>query len=186
MFRSIKNIINYIFQRVYVNETIILFELKKLKKQNSIAIVKNATFENLNDILSFQDLKFIKVFENFLKIGDTGYLGYIEKECVHRSWVQSNNQTVDLPLSIPYKLKDNEIFIHYCETSHKARGKNIYPHVLCHIAEEFKEKKILITTTKNNIASIKGMRKVGFVPRETIHIFILLGFKFKRDLYNDK
>ncbi len=180
MLKSIKNISNYILKRVYVNKTLILFELKELKKQNSIAIIKSATFKNLNDILSFQDPKYINIFENFLKIGDAGYFGYIEKECIHRSWVKSNNQTVWLPWSVPYKLKDNEIYIHYCETSHKARGKNIYPHVLYHIAEEFKDKKILISTDDKNIASIKGIRKVGFVPIKTVKVFRLFGFQFKK------
>ena len=80
--------------------------------------------------MSFQDPKYIKIFENFLKIGDAGYLGYIEKECVHRSWAQSNNQTVDLPLSIPYKLKDNEIFI---------KGNQIYKSCVYYVAVDYSQ-----------------------------------------------
>lgn len=177
---------NFIRQKIYTNETVIIFELKSLKQQNSKAIIKNATFENLKDILYFQNKKYINIFKDFLNKGDKGYFAYIDNNCIHRSWIKSDNQIVYPHWALPYNLKDNEVFIHYCETAPEARGQNIYSHVLSHVANIFKDKNILISVNKNNISSIKGVAKVGFIPKEEIQILIILGFRFTRYINNDK
>lgn len=78
-----------------------------------------------------------------------------------------NEQIVYPHWAYPYRLKKDEIFIHYCETAPEARGKNIYPHVLSNISEEHKDKEILISVNDENIASKKGVEKVGFRERES-------------------
>lgn len=73
------------YNRLYVNETIVVYSLKNNQLQNSIATIKHATKDNLKDILYFQHEKYLDVFKNFLYTGDKGYLGYLENNCIHRS-----------------------------------------------------------------------------------------------------
>ncbi len=173
---------------IYSNEKILIYEniiKNEYKVLNNITI-SYASEKNLKDILYFQDKKYIDIFKKFLQMGDTGYFAYIDKNCIHRSWVKSNNQIVYPHWTLPYKLKDNEIFIHYCETAPEARGRKIYPHVLSEIIQEHTEKKVLIAVNKKNIASINGIEKVGFKQKFIIQTIVLLGIKIKRYLNNDK
>ena len=175
--KYIKFIFNFIKKRIYVNETVLMFGLKKLHTVDSKAIIKSANKDNIKDLLYFHDIQYIKKFEKFLELGDRGYLGYFNDKCVHRSWVKSNSQVVYPHWSFPYNLNENEIYIHHSETSEVGRGQNIYPHVLTIIVEENVDKNILISTNVNNISSIKGIEKVGFEVVYSIEIFIILGIK---------
>jgi len=163
----IKKLINFIKNRLYANETIILYSLKNYQSQTSVATIKHATNENLKDILYFQYERYIDIFKNFVSLGDKGYFGYLQDKCIHRSWVKSNEQIVHPHWAYPYKLKENEVFIHYCETAPEARGQTIYSHVLSNIIEEHQDKEILISVNDANIASKKGVEKVGFRERES-------------------
>lgn len=186
MFNVFKKAIKYFLLRIYVNETIVIYELNKNHEQNSVATIWKVNSNNLNDVLNFQANKYINIFKNFLALGDIGYYAYINTLCIHRSWVKCNNQIVYPHWTLPYKLKDNEIFIHYCETAPEARGKNIYAHVLSHIYDDFKDKTILISVNKNNFPSIRGIQKVGFKEKESIKTIVFIGIKYTRYLNNDK
>ncbi len=179
-----KKLIRYIKNRLYVKEILIMFTVEEQIPQTSNAMVMHINYLNLNDILNFQHQRYIDIFKKFLKIGDRGYFAYLNNKCIHRSWVKSNEQIVYLHWALPYRLKKNEIFIHYCETAPEVRGKNIYPHVLSKIIDEHQNKKIFILVNKKNIASIKAVRKVGFVSMQTIQIIIIFGIKIKRVLAN--
>lgn len=174
----IKKIINFIKNRFYTNDTIVLYSLKNYQIQTSVATIKHATNENLKDVLYFQPQRYIDIFKNFLSLKDKGYFAYLQDKCIHRSWLKSNEQIVHPHWAYPYKLKENEVFIHYCETAPEARGKNIYPHVLSNIIEENQGKDILISVNDENIASKKGVEKVGFRERERVIVLIILGMKF--------
>ncbi|OCL85623.1 hypothetical protein [Arcobacter porcinus] len=174
----LKKTYNYLKIRFYKNETIIVYDLKNYQIQTSVAIIKHATNENLKDVLYFQSKRYINIFKNFLSLGDKGYFAYLEDKCIHRSWVKSNEQVVYPHWAYPYKLKKDEVFIHYCETAPEARGKNIYPHVLSNIIKGHQDKDILISVNDENIASKKGVEKVGFRERERVKVLILLGMKF--------
>lgn len=175
-----KKLLNYIKIRLYANETIILYSLKNYQPQTSVAMIKHATDKNINDILHFQPQRYIEIFKNFLSLGDKGYFAYLQDKCIHRSWLKGNEQIVHPHWAYPYQLKENEVFIHYCETAPEARGKNIYPHVLSNIIEEHQDKDILISVNDENIASKKGVEKVGFREREREKVLILLGLKFTK------
>ena len=182
----IKTIINYVNSRLYTKDTVILFNLQNHKNQSSVASIKHATDKNIFDILHFQNTKYIDVFKKFLSLGDKGYLGYLKGVCIHRSWVKENMQVINLHWASRYKLKRNEIIIHYCETAPEARGKNIYGHVLSTIIEEHKNKNILISINEKNKISIKVAQKVGFRETEREKILVIMGIKFiKKTIKND-
>lgn len=174
----IRKVFSFLMRNIYQNETLFVFEINNHNEQTSVASIIHANPENLKDIFYFQDEKYFATFKHFLSIGDKGYLAYIDNRCIHRSWVKSNFQTVLFHWALPYNLQKDEIYIHYCETASNARGKNIYPHVLSSIVKEHYNKTILISTNKNNLASIVGIKKVGFEIRSIIQLKIIFGLKF--------
>ncbi len=174
----LRKLYKYLKVRIFLKETVVLYRLQNHQIQSSVAIVKHSTYKNITDILYFQSQRYIDTFKNFLSLGDKGYFAYLQDKCIHRSWLKSNEQIVHPHWAYPYKLKENEVFIHYCETAPEARGKNIYPHVLSNIIKEHQDKDILISVNDENIASKKGVEKVGFRERERVKVLILLGMKF--------
>jgi len=163
----LRKLYKYLKVRIFLKETVITYNLKNHQEQTSVATIKHATNENLKDVLYFQSKRYINIFKNFLILGDKGYFAYLQDKCIHRSWVKSNEQVVYPHWAYPYKLKKDEVFIHYCETAPEARGKNIYPHVLSNIIKGHQDKDILISVNDENIASKKGVEKVGFRERES-------------------
>lgn len=182
MYNFLKKIIKFMKYRFYINETIIIYSLKNHQKQTSSALIKFVSNNDIKDVLYFQSNRYINIFKNFLLLGDKGYFAYLQDKCIHRSWVKGNQQVVQFHWAYSYQLKENEIFIHYCETAPEARGKNIYPHVLSNIIEEHKNNDILISVNDKNISSKKGIEKVGFVKKQKIRILIILGLRFVKTI----
>lgn len=173
-------ILSFIKHRLFVIEIVNLYFYDSCNPTSINQIdIREASESNLKDILSFQDSSYIDLFNSFLNSGDRGYFAYLDDECVHRSWVKSNDQYVYPHWIYPMKLKSNQHFIHYCETSPKARGRGIYPAVLSKISLDYKDKgELLICVDSRNKASIKGVVKAGFVKKEIIFVVVLFGARF--------
>lgn len=182
MFKLAIKTINFIKKRLYFNKTFFLYKHNEHHALSSPASVKIATKNNIADVLTFQTFNKLREFERFIENGDIGYLAYMDGWCVHRSWVQKYPKQVELHFSLPYQLKENEMYIHYCETFDDYRGKNIYPHVLSTITKDFSEYDVLINVEQNNIPSIKGIEKAGFKKYKTFKVIGILGFTFKREI----
>lgn len=174
----LKKIFNFIKNKIFFIEIRHIYELGELTYISSEATIKKVTLDNVCDVSHFQNISYVDIFREFLKIGDCGYYGYIDGKCIHRSWVKFNHQKVYLNQFFPYTLKPNEAYIHYCETSIKARGRNVYQNVLSIIAIDNLDKKIIISADDKNFASVKAIKKVGFKEREQIKTFVFFGIKF--------
>ena len=181
----LKNIFD---QNFYVNEKLFLYELCNLASISSDAEIVKATDTSISDVVCFQNKDMVGIYRNLLKNGDTGYQAYLGEKCVHVSFTRPYTKETNkaFPHSgYTYFLKENEVYVHYCETAPDARGKNVYPYVLTKIAEEYPNKTLVLFIYKDNWASIKGVEKAGFRKRCTLHVLILLGLKFTR-MINDK
>jgi len=171
MILKVANKLKSLFKNyLYHKSTILIFDFPPNKKANfqpKIDVeIKNASFENLKDILSFQAPKYVDTFKKFLEDGDNGYFAYVNGECCGRYWATQKN-IVYPHFAFPYNLKESEVFIHYCETAQKMRGLGIYPYALTKIIDDFFNKTKVISVYANNISSIKGVKKVGFRERES-------------------
>ncbi len=139
--------------------------------------VRRVTPENVNDAAAFQNEKYLQSFRSFLEQGDDGYYGYLDGKCAHRSWaVHSAMMVVDRYYQRP--MKENEVFIHWCETAVWARGHNLYPAALGKIIADNPNKHICISVNENNVASRRGIEKVGFTVQERIKTKVVFGMQF--------
>lgn len=94
----------------------------------------------------------------------------------HISWLYYQ----DNPNRLIYLGKD-ECEVKYSLTFTQFRGKGIYPAILVKIQNYLKEKKcrrVFICVEKNNLSSIKGIGKAGFVYLKHITLIKIFGYHF--------
>lgn len=60
-------------------------------------------------------------------------------------------------------LPSNGVHLCYCETIPEARGKGYYPMLLSYIQNDFRNKELYMIVDQDNVASIRGIEKAGFV-----------------------
>lgn len=180
----LKKAIRLLKKNFFQYEKIILYRLGNPKYITANCVIKTVNHLNVEDVLYFQPCKYVEIFKNFLLENDKGYYAYINGKCIHRSWVQYGLKTIYLHSQFAYELKENDVFIHYCETAQEARGKNIYSYVLSKIISDNIGKNILIAVSQNNIPSRKGVEKVGFKEYCVVRVIVLLGFKFIKENIN--
>jgi len=172
-----------IFHHLFAAEQLILFRFVSSIPQKSPAEVCSATFENIQDVLFFDTPDKVEKYRNFLFRGDKGYLAYLDGKCVHRSWVITLPRKVWLHWSLPFATQENEAYIHFCETATLARGKNIFSHVLCRIAADYRHcKNIYICVNVKNRPSSRSIEKAGFMPVKRYRIIAFLNMLvFKKE-----
>lgn len=173
----LKRIIKQIFSKEKVHIYQNSLTPPNIEKPNNYRIIR-ADFKNLGDILFFQEKKYVETFSKFLTIGDRGYFGYLEKNCIHRTWVKSNCQIVNFHRYLKYQLKENEEYIHYCETSSIARNRGYFSFTLNQILHENSKIKKLIAVTSKNLSSMKAIEKAGFYLYKTVVIYRIFFFTF--------
>jgi hypothetical protein len=172
-----KSFFFFVKKYIYYNEKVYLYVSGTKKENKSPIEIKYASLNNLENILSFQSAKYIDIFKNFLAQGDVGYFAYFNNECVHRSWVVSKPRKVSLHPFLSLQLKENDVYIHYCETASKVRGNNIFPTVLSKIIDDFNGKNIYISCNSLNMPSIKAIEKAGFKRKSVFHVVCILSLK---------
>lgn len=165
-----------VLMRIYSDVTIILLEQKTRRKPSGSLHIEPVTQQNVNDALVFQPASKIETFKNFLTLGHQGYYAYLNRVCVHRSWVVKGPAKVLLHKFYGITLASHEVFIQYCETAPVARGKNIFTEVLLKIGEASANKRVLISVDERNTSSQKSMAKAGFEELYRKRIRVILGF----------
>jgi RimJ/RimL family protein N-acetyltransferase len=97
--------------------------------------------------------------------GDGCYTVNIDGHLAHYSWVQraGTHRIDEAGMSMP--VESGEFWIYHCRTAESARGKGLYPATLERIvADHFADgySTAWIYTTRENIASQKGILRAGF------------------------
>src|SRR5882672_11309273 len=93
----LKKFYRVVIMRLYSDSSVLLMELKNRIPQTSPVTIQEVTPANVTDALTFQTKMQVDTFRSFLQNGHKGYYGYLKKNrCVHRSWVVSGPEKVDL------------------------------------------------------------------------------------------
>lgn len=180
-----KNFIRRMAGRLYSKTNVLLLKHTNNTNQQSPAFIRPASEENIKDTLSFQSEKQLKRFKTFLLQGEKGFLAYLDNKCVHRSWLIQGPGKVKINKFYRIQLPENSVFIEYCETAERARGKNIFAHVLSEIARQFGGKEVFISVEDTNKASLRSMQKAGFTVIKEYHITIILNLVFVKEIRVD-
>jgi hypothetical protein len=187
----VKRLIIFLFQNVFIFRRYNFYK-KSLEKTQKIDCVAN--FDGFNlvivhdqsdvdklikdgfDFGSFQDIDDIKSFLNQDAILFCIFFGKI---WAHTSWASlKNNSSID-PFFLNMQCQ-NAGYIGTCSTNPNYRGMGLYPFTLLKICEFFIIKRIstaLISTDKNNVASIAGISKAGFFIHSEGYNLNIFGWK---------
>jgi hypothetical protein len=100
-----------------------------------------------------------------LRRGDQCYTVSLDGRLAHYSWVQrsGSHPMTEAGTSVP--VARGEFWIYHCRTAEWARGRGIYPATLIRIVRDHFEagySTAWIYTTRENIASQKGILRAGF------------------------
>ena len=136
--------------------------------KNVVDITKDIDIRNINSIskirtdIDFREKNSILGMENYLKKGGKCYITYENDKATGHYLVMFNNDRNKY-----LNLKFNEAYIHYCFVNPNYRNKSIYTTALKKIINDLLKnseiEKIYIVVEKNNVASVKGIEKAGFI-----------------------
>lgn len=106
-----------------------------------------------------------------LKRGDLCYTVRVDGRLAHYSWVQRSGSHPITEAAETVPVESGEFWIYNCRTVDWAKGKRIYPATLeriinDHFAESYQT--AWIYTTRENIASQKGILRAGFEQVATL------------------
>ena len=117
----------------------------------------------------------------FLDKGGEVFLAFSGDKLVHIARLHYSQGLIDsssLEINPPVRIKEDEVYIGFCQTSPEFKGKNIYPAVLQYIikyAFEKNKKKCFISTSPSLVPSVRGIEKAGFALVSKKHKFRILG-----------
>jgi len=133
-----------------------------------LVAVQEVTETNVTDASWFNTSAEMAAFRDFLERGDLGFYGYVDRKCIHRSWVKLGPCRINLWRSFSRRIGSKEAYIHYCKTASEVRGFGVYPLVLDYIARHLKDfysiQRTYVATNYTNVASRRGIQKAGFLP----------------------
>ena len=141
--------------------------------------IRRVTPANVEDARSMDTPGRVEEFRRFLERGDAGYYAYRNGVVVHRSWLVRGPGQARLWHSWGrLDLEPCDAYLHYCETAPAARGTGIYPQVIALAAETALAsgvQRVLIWTDADNLPSLRGIRRAGFVPERRVRLDIRFG-----------
>lgn len=124
--------------------------------------VKLINLNNVNDAEWFNDATQIETFKKFLEKKYIGFYCYKEDLCVHRLWLFNNSDRTYLNQEFIYKIKVNEMFVAWVETSEKYRKTGAFSKTINFVINSIQNKTFIASIDANNTKSINAFLKNGF------------------------
>jgi hypothetical protein len=106
-----------------------------------------------------------------LERGETCFIGWSDGRPAHFSWVQDRGVHEIRGTWRRDTIQHGDFWIYSCRTAGWARGRRLYPAALVAILRKYKSqtyRRALIYVAEENIASINGVERAGFVLTERI------------------
>lgn len=134
---------------------------------------------NINSYFNMEELKWR------INKGMILFCVFIGKNLAHRSFVAMDSKAnVDPVLSMSSMNWRNEASIGPCTTYTKYRGLNLFPYTLlqiCRYLQGQSKQSVKITTSKDNISSVRGIEKAEFSICRGVQYLKLLHLRFLRE-----
>ena len=196
----LKRFFLFLFQNIFVFKTYYLCRRAlnnfvktelKLKGSNSVLVIIHVPSEVdklLQDGFDFGPYQDIQDIKKLLTNGAILFCIFFGKKWAHTSWASINSGSNIDPFFEQLRHED-EVCIGTCSTNPEYRGLGLYPYALSKICEFFKTKGIstaVISTAKNNVASIAGISKAGFSVHSEGYNLNILGFQIWRERQTSK
>jgi RimJ/RimL family protein N-acetyltransferase len=148
------------------------------RKPDIPILIEDICSDNVERVTDFREESKVAMFRRFLEKRQVGVFAVSESRVIGHGWaiVCEENKTV---ANGYFKLDHGESFIHFCSVAQSCRSKGIYQFILYSLCERLFESqkpgKVYIDCEVNNIASIKGIEKVGFQALGRYHFYQIMG-----------
>ena len=142
--------------------------MEKIDLKNGHA-VKKVTYDNVTDTQRFEKKSYIKIYQNMLQHGDSGYFGYIDGKCACRLWgmVRPKEQ---LYYGSQLDMKEDGIYVHYVETAKDFRRQGIARECLASLIDDYQDRYIYSIVNIENLASMNLHKELGFKEKTVLMV----------------
>lgn len=138
------------------------------------------TFEELVALRYFKALYYPEGIRGRFQTGERCHGFFLDDKLANIAWSTRGALNVDPHLSIECA---DGVGIYDCWTMAEFRGRGIYPETLRMLLALFEEEEygnVLIAVDPDNIRSIKGIERAGFLPLKRVRTTVRLGKRFVR------
>ena len=118
------------------------------------------------------------LFQGRLDRGETFWVAQQSGRIVSYCWVTRNAVEIG-EIRCVIRPRPDEIYLYDAFTFEAHRGRNLYPALLSRILEQSRDagiRRALIFVMSDNVASIRGVKKAGFVEFQRVTYSTVLGF----------
>jgi virulence-associated protein VapD len=146
------------------------FQISVYVNENQIELIENHQYKiEIADKTRTSPFDFIN---RHLKNGTCYYI-QIDGDLAHFSWLFQSNLLAKQLMLKNYRVIGN------CETLERYRGRNLYGIAVSKIIADYPNQKFVLFIEPNNMASIKGVTKIGLTCMGTFEITRFLGLSLK-------
>lgn len=175
-----KELMFRLFERIWSSHTMMLLEYNPQK--DIIRNVENrfafADINNINDVLEFENIKYVETYRHMLDNGEVGILGYLNEKCVFRHWIQMEGNIVHEGKIIK-SLDEKSCYSHYVFCAVEARKHGFHSDSIQVIKNKYPEHKIYTLVNTTNNKSMRNYLNANFKKVKEIKVTMRL---FKKNV----
>jgi len=131
--------------------------------------------QNVPEAEGFRGQGIAELFARYLEEGQSGVYAFDGGEVVGHTWgilcLTPARAWRRMYANGYFRLLRGEALIHFCSVREDCRGRGIYPAMLALLSRSLFERgarRVYIDCDRANAASIRGLRKAGFRPLESV------------------
>lgn len=144
-------------------------------------LIRRMTPDDLPSISGLRNQECADRFRARMNNRKLGFVAEHNGRIVHYSWLSLENEYESWS-GRWVRLAEQEAYVYDGYTAPDARGKGVYPAILCHIQEYLRRMNIRtlwIMIGRKNHASLQSARRAGFVPHKLYSNYLVLGFPLR-------
>lgn len=160
-------------RRLFEKRSIFIMKIKleAVAEPDPILEIKELTRSNIDLMLDVMYLSQADLYDRF-DIGDRCFAVIDRGEIATYVWAQFDTKRMD-ELRLVFKLKPNQAWFYNAVTVKSARGRGYYPNIMRYTAKALRAEgfdELFGYSESQNLASIRGLEKAGYVPVVLIHM----------------
>lgn len=152
--------------------------------QDADVRIEPISLQNINDGATFNAPEELEQFKVFLKQGHKGYYAYYKGECALRTWIFVTKEAARVGQNFQYDMPTNEAFSGWSLTNPNFCRLGIFTNALIYAINDNPEYTISGYVDSDNIASLKGCLKAGFITTDRYRLYVILGKGLKIKSFN--
>lgn len=169
----LNKLFHLILHRFYSNSEILLLVRKPQKitqeSKDFSGVFRMITENNIKDCVNFEDASFVTIYKNMLAKGNIGHYGYLNGECVFRSWLQCSGD-IKFEGCIVHHLKENEYNSYFTFCAPEARGNRFQYESISQWIHMYPDGRFYAMVLPQKEISLNNYKRNGFKVYQLIRV----------------